>query len=55
MPLISYMKTAMNKRYSYPRVMAIRIDVHPVRENLINTTHMFPTPVHVRLAYASYE
>jgi hypothetical protein len=29
MPLISYVKTAMNKRYSYPRVVTIRIDVHP--------------------------
>jgi hypothetical protein len=47
--------TAANKRYSYSRVTAIRIDVHLIRENPINTTHMISTPVHVRLAYASYE
>jgi hypothetical protein len=39
--------------YSYPRVMAIRIDVHPIGENLTNTTRTLPTPVYVRLAYAS--
>jgi hypothetical protein len=31
--------TATNKRYSYPRVVAIRIDVHPVEENPTNTPH----------------
>jgi hypothetical protein len=30
---------AANKRYSYPRVTAIRIDVHPARENPTNTVH----------------
>jgi hypothetical protein len=34
--------------------MAIRIDVHPVGENLTNMTRTLPTPVHVRPAYASY-
>jgi hypothetical protein len=34
MQLISYVKTATNKRYSYPRVAEIRIDVHPAGENL---------------------
>jgi hypothetical protein len=29
----------MNKRYSYPRVMAIRIDVHPAGKNQTNTPH----------------
>jgi hypothetical protein len=33
--------TATNKRYSYPRVAVIQIDVHPVGENLINTPHAF--------------
>jgi hypothetical protein len=32
-----------NKRYSYPRVAAIRIDVHPVGENPTNTPHAFHT------------
>jgi hypothetical protein len=36
------------------RVTAIRIDVHPAGENSTNMTRMLPTPVHVRLAYASY-
>jgi hypothetical protein len=40
--------------YSHLRVMAIRIDVHPVGENPINTTRTLPTPVHVHPAYASY-
>jgi hypothetical protein len=31
----------------------IRIDVHPAGENPTNTTRTLPTPVHVRLAYAS--
>jgi hypothetical protein len=39
--------------YSYPRVVAIRIDVHPAGENLTNTTCTLPTSVHVRPAYAS--
>jgi hypothetical protein len=30
-----------NKRYSYPRVTAIRIDVHPAGETPINTPHAF--------------
>jgi hypothetical protein len=33
--------TAANKRYSYPRVAVIRIDVQPAWENLINTPHTF--------------
>jgi hypothetical protein len=33
----------------------IRIDVHPVVENLINMTCMLSTPVHVRPTYASCE
>jgi hypothetical protein len=40
--------------YSYLRVAAIRIDVHPAGENPINTTHTLPTPVHVHPSYASY-
>jgi hypothetical protein len=39
--------------YSYLRVAAIRIDVHPAGENPTNTTRMLPTSVHVRLGYAS--
>jgi hypothetical protein len=38
--------------YSYPRFMAIQIDVHPIGENLIHMTHTFPAPVHVSHAYA---
>jgi hypothetical protein len=33
--------TATNKRYSYLRVAAIRIDIHPAGENLINMSHAF--------------
>jgi hypothetical protein len=32
---------AANKRYSYPRVIAIRINVHPARENPVTTAHAF--------------
>jgi hypothetical protein len=39
--------------YSYPRVAAIRIDVHPAGENPTNTTRTLPTPVYVRPTYAS--
>jgi hypothetical protein len=39
--------------YSYPRVTAIRIDVHPTGENLTNTTRTFPIPVHICPAYTS--
>jgi hypothetical protein len=46
-------KTTMKSDYSYPRVVAIRIDVHPVEENLIHTTRTLPTPVHIRPTYAS--
>jgi hypothetical protein len=35
--------TAANKRYSYPRVAAIRINVHPIGVNPINTHHVFHT------------
>jgi hypothetical protein len=38
--------------YSYPRVAAIRIDVHPAGENSTNTTRTLPTSVHVRPTYA---
>jgi hypothetical protein len=41
--LINYVKTAMNKRYSYPRVTMIQIDVHPTGENLTNMPHAFHT------------
>jgi hypothetical protein len=41
MPLISYVKTATNKRYSYMRVAAIQIDVYLAGENSTNTTHAF--------------
>jgi hypothetical protein len=47
------MSTA-NKRYSYPRVIAIQIDVHPIGETPIHTTRMLSTPVHVCPAYAYY-
>jgi hypothetical protein len=36
-----YMMTATNKQYSYPRVVAILIDVYHVGENPINTSHAF--------------
>jgi hypothetical protein len=49
--MISYVKTATNKRYSLRRVTTIRIDVHPVGENPINMTRTRPTPVHVRPVY----
>jgi hypothetical protein len=42
MQLISYVKTATNKRYSYPRVAVIWIDVHPVGETQ-PTHHTHPT------------
>jgi hypothetical protein len=40
--------------YSYPRVAAIWIDVHPAGENPTNTPRTLPTPVHARPAYTSY-
>jgi hypothetical protein len=39
MPLISYMKTATNKWYSYPRVAVIQINVHLTGENPTNMPH----------------
>jgi hypothetical protein len=36
-----YVMTAINKRYSYPRVAVIRIDVHPTGKNPTNTPHVF--------------
>jgi hypothetical protein len=54
MSLISYVKTAKNKWYSYSRVAAIRIDVHSVGENPIHTTRTLSTSVYVRPAYAFY-
>jgi hypothetical protein len=39
--------TATNKQYSYLRVVTIRIDIHYVGENLINTPHTF----HTRFTY----
>jgi hypothetical protein len=53
MPLISYVKTATNKRYSYLRVAVIRINVHCAAENLIHPIRTLPTPVHVHPMYAS--
>jgi hypothetical protein len=41
------MKSAMNKRYSYLRVVVIQIDVHPAGENPTNMSHAF----HARFAY----
>jgi hypothetical protein len=55
MPLISYVKTATNKRYSYPRVAAIQIDVHSAGKNPIHMTCMLPPLIHVYPAYTSYE
>jgi hypothetical protein len=40
--------------YSYPRVTAIRIDVHPTGENPTNTPRTLPTPAHARPAYTFY-
>jgi hypothetical protein len=40
--------------YSYPRVAAIRIDVHPTGKNPTNTPRTLPKPVHVHPMYASY-
>jgi hypothetical protein len=42
-----YVMTTTNKRYSYPRVAAIQIDVHLTGENSINT----PDAFHVRFIY----
>jgi hypothetical protein len=39
--------TTTNKRYSYPRVAVIRINLYPAAENLINTPHAF----HARFMY----
>jgi hypothetical protein len=39
--------------YSYPRVAAIRINVHPVGKNLIHMTCTLPMPIHICHAYAS--
>jgi hypothetical protein len=36
---VMYMLTGTNKQYSYPRVVVIRIDVHPTEENVTNTPH----------------
>jgi hypothetical protein len=44
---VIYMMTATNKRYSYLRATAIRIDVHSAGENPINTPHTF----HTRFVY----
>jgi hypothetical protein len=44
-----YVMTATNKRYSYPRVMEIQIDVHPAGENPTNTPQIF----HARSTYGS--
>jgi hypothetical protein len=38
--LTYYVMTVTNKRYSYPRVTTIRIDIHHIREN---PTNMFST------------
>jgi hypothetical protein len=43
-----YVMTATNKRYSYPRVTMIQIDVHPTGENLTNMPHAF----HAQSVYA---
>jgi hypothetical protein len=40
--------------YSYSRVAAFRIDVHPTGENPTNTTRTLPMSVHVHPTYASY-
>jgi hypothetical protein len=40
--------TTINKRYSYPRVATIQINVHPVGENPIST----PSAFHARFAYS---
>jgi hypothetical protein len=41
---------ATNKRYSYLRVTAIRINVHPAGKNSINTPHTF----HARSVYGPW-
>jgi hypothetical protein len=43
MSLISYVKTAMNKRLLISESRTIRIDVHPVEENPTNIPHGFHT------------
>jgi hypothetical protein len=50
--VIIYVRLPQISGYSYPRVAAIQIDVHPAAENPTNMTCMLPTPVHVRPAYA---
>jgi hypothetical protein len=50
--VINYVMTATNKRYSYPRVTAIRIDVHPVGENPNNMPRTLPTPIYAHPSYA---
>jgi hypothetical protein len=45
--LINYVKTVTNKRYSYPRVTVIWIDVHPTGENQTNMPYAF----HAQSAY----
>jgi hypothetical protein len=47
MPLISYVKIVTNKRYSYPKVTMIQINVHPTGENPTNALHAS----HVQSAY----
>jgi hypothetical protein len=42
MSLISYVKTATNKRYSYLRVVAIRISIHPTGETWYTWHVCFP-------------
>jgi hypothetical protein len=50
-----YMMTATNKRYSYPRVAAIRINIHNAGENPTNTAHAFHAqPVYGPRSYISH-
>jgi hypothetical protein len=53
--LINYVKTVTNKRYSYLRVAAIRIDVHPAGENPTNTPHTsYPQSAYGSRPYVSH-
>jgi hypothetical protein len=53
MPLISYVKTAMNKQLLISESRGDSNGCTPYRKNLTNTTRMLPMPVYVHPVYAS--
>jgi hypothetical protein len=55
MQLISYVKTAMNKRLLISESHGDSNRCTPCKGNLIHMTHMLLTPVHVRHSYISCE